>query len=48
MRSIVASIILFDFRIFIIVINLYTSFSRYILIKNTLVSICKIFVNIVL
>jgi len=48
MRNIVALIVLFDFRTLIIVINIYISFSRYISMKNTLISIYKIFVNVVL
>ncbi len=48
MRNIVTSIILFNFYTFIIAINFYISFSKCILIKNMLILICKIFVNVVL
>jgi len=41
-------IILFNFRIFIIIIDLYISFSKCILIRNTLILICKTFVDVVL
>jgi len=48
MRNIVASIVLLNFYTFIIAINLYISFSKYISIKDMLISIYKTFVNVVL
>ena len=48
MRNIITFIILLNFCTFIIVINFYISFSRYILIKDTLVLTYKTFVNVVL
>ncbi len=48
MRNIVASIILFNSYIFIIIINFYINFSKCILIKDTLILVYKIFVNVIL
>jgi len=48
MRNIVTLIILFNFRTFIIIIDLYISFSRCTLIKDMLVLTYKTFVNVVL
>ncbi len=48
MRGIAISIVLLDSCISIITIDFYINFSRCILIEDTLILICKIFVNIVL
>jgi len=46
--NIVASIILLNSYTFIIIINSYINFSKCILIKNMLILIYKIFVNVIL